>query len=227
MSGLAAPGVPLPAPYYDRDGVTLYLGDCRELLPLLGPAALVVTDPPYNVGKDYEVASDALDGAEYEAFMRSVVTESLRIAPNQAWVAPRYKMALWMGLLPSAHMVVVRRGAMGPFRGGWSDQFETILTIGKPNRVYPDLWDDIRLKGEGYFFREETYGHPGYTPEPIIRRCISLLSKEGETVIDPFLGTGTTARVAKYLNRKCIGIEVNERYLEIAAKRLAQEVLAL
>ena len=159
--------------------------------------------------------------------MRSVVTESLRIAPNQAWVAPRYKMALWWSLLPTAHEVVIPMRAGNAIRQGWSSKFSVVLTVGTPPDHADDLWEGIRHRGEGYYFREETYGHPGYTPEPIIRRCISLLSKEGETVLDPFLGTGTTARVAKDLSRKCIGIEVNERYLEIAAKRLAQEVLAL
>jgi site-specific DNA-methyltransferase (adenine-specific) len=90
-----------------------------------------------------------------------------------------------------------------------------------------DLWDGIRLKGEGYFFREETYGHPGYTPKPIMHRCVTLLSPEGGTVLDPFCGTGTTLRAAKDLGRKAIGIEIEERYCEIAAKRMAQTVMDL
>ena len=213
-------------PYYEHAGVTIYHGDCRELLPNLEPVDLVATDPPYNAGKDYDGYSDALPDCEYEASMRIVVEEATRLAPNQAWVAPRYRLAFWLSLLPKAHLVVIRRGAMGPYRGsGWSDQFEIALAVGKTNRVSVDLWDDIRLKGEGYFFREETYGHPGYTPEPILKRFITLLSPEGGTVVDPFGGTGTTARAAKDLGRKCILIEQSERYCEIAAKRLSQEVL--
>ena len=212
-------------PYYDDGQITIYHGDCLDVLPSIETAALVATDPPYNANKDYGVASDSLPPEAYESQMRAVARECLRIAPHQAWVAPRYKMALWLSLIPSAHIVVVQRGAMGPFRGGWSDQFETILTVGKPNRVTPDLWTGIRLKGEGYFFTENTYNHPGYTPSMILRRSVSLLSEPGETVIDPFMGTGTTLRVAKDLGRKAIGIEINEAYCEIAVKRLAQEVL--
>lgn len=103
--------------------------------------------------------------------------------------------------------------------------FEIALAIGKPNGAEVDLWSDIRLKGEGYFFREDTYGHPGYTPFLIGKRFVSLLSERGDVVIDPFCGTGSTLRAAKDLGRNAIGMEINERYCEIAANRLRQEVL--
>ena len=90
-----------------------------------------------------------------------------------------------------------------------------------------DLWKGIRLKAEGYFFREETFGHPGYTPYPILAKSIALLTDINETVLDPFSGTGTALRAAKDLNRKAIGIEINERYCEIAAKRMSQMVMEL
>ena len=209
-----------------HDGITIIHGDCREILPLLEPVDLVATDPPYNCGKEYDGYDDNLPQGEYEAFMEVVAAESHRLTEAQAWVAPRYQLPFWLHLFPKAHLIVIRRGAMGPYRGsGWSDQFEIALAEGKTNHVTVDLWEDIRLKGEGYFFREETYGHPGYTPAPILKRFISLLSSEGGTVLDPFGGTGTTGRVAKDLGRKAILIEQSERYCEIAAKRLAQEVL--
>ena len=213
--------------YYQDQDVLIWHGDAREVLPTITTAALVCTDPPYNVGKAYDTHNDSMPDSEYESFMRDVLRECQRIAPKQAWIAPRYKMPLFTQLMPAAHMVVVRRRAAGPYRGGWSDQFETTLVIGKPNRMVPDLWDDIRLKGEGYFFREETYGHPGYTPEPLMTRLISLLSEPGETVVDPFCGTGTSARAAKNLGRKFIGIEESERYCQIAADRMAQTVMPL
>lgn len=209
-------------PYYEEDGIVIYHGDCREILPQLEPVDLVLTDPPYNCGKDYGSYKDNLSDSDYVDFMSNVASQSRRLAMNQAWVAPRYKMLMWLNIFPEAHIVVVRRGASGPFRGGWSDQFETVLTTGRPNECISDLWDDIRLKGEGYFFREETYNHPGYTPYKIMLRCARVLSKE--SVIDPFCGTGTTLRAAKDLGRKAIGIEIEEKYCEIAAKRLQQEV---
>lgn len=214
-------------PYYDDGkGIVIYHGDCRDVLPGL-VADAVVTDPPYNVGKDYEKHNDSMGAGEYESWSAEIVALCRAVAPNQFWVAPRYKLDLWLRLLPGSHLVVIRRGAAGPFRQGWSDQFEIALALGKPSRCVPDLWDDIRLKGEGYFFREHTYGHPGYTPSEILARAIMLLSPEKGMIVEPFAGTGTALRAAKDLGRQAVGIELNERYCEIAAERLSQEVLAL
>lgn len=212
-------------PYYSDKYVQIFHGDCRDILPSLEPVDLVLTDPPYNVGKDYGTYNDAVPYPEYQKWASECVELCLTKANNQFWVAPRYKLDLWLALLPGAHLIAIRRGASGPFRGGWSDQFEIALAIGKPNRCIPDLWDDIRLKGEGYFFREETYGHPGYTPSEILARAAAVLSEK--TIIDPFMGTGTSCYVAKKLNRFSIGIEIEEKYCEIAAKRCSQEVMEL
>lgn len=210
-------------PYYEENGITIYHADCREILPSLS-GALVCTDPPYNCGKDYGAWNDALPAGEYQGIMREVAGLCVTAAPHQAWVAPRYQLPFWLDVLPNSHLVVIRRGAQGPSRAGWGDQFEIALAIGKPNKQIPDLWEDIRLKGEGYFFREQTFGHPGFTPYLIMKRFISVLSEPGNTIIEPFAGTGTCLRAAKDLSRKAIGIEINEAYCEVAAKRLSQEV---
>jgi site-specific DNA-methyltransferase (adenine-specific) len=210
-------------PYYEHEGITIYNADCRDILPYLDPVDLVLTDPPYNCGKDYGTFKDNLSEADYQDFMEHVAHFSRALATNQFWVAPRYQVPFFFKILPGSHLVVIRRGAMGPYRGGWSDQFEIALAVGKPSRPEKDLWDDIRLKGEGYFFREETYEHPGYTPYPIMARAAELLSIE--SLCDPFSGTGTSLVAAKQLGRKAIGIEIEEKYCEIAVKRLAQEVL--
>jgi DNA modification methylase len=179
----------------------------------------VITDPPYNVGKDYGVHNDSMPPGEYETWMESVSLECLRIAQNQAWIAPRYKLEKFMRWIPKSHLVVIRRSAAGPFREGWSDQFEIALARGVPQKCMSDLWSDVRLKGEGYFFREETFGHPGYTPQPIMERFIDLLCIE--TVLDPFMGTGTTAVAAKKLGRHFLGFEISEEYCRIARERIA------
>lgn len=210
-------------PIYDIDGIQIYHGDCREILPDLPKVDLVLTDPPYNCGKDYGTYKDNLPAGEYKEFMKTVVSLCRKIAPNQFWVAPRYQLPMWSELIPDYHLVVVRRGAMGPLRGGWSDQFEIALSVGKPHKCVPDLWDSIRLKGEGYFFRENTFNHPGYTPYPIMAKAADVLSVT--TICDPFCGTGTSLVAAKQLGRHAIGIEIEEKYVEIAIKRLGQGVL--
>jgi len=70
-------------------------------------------------------------------------------------------------------------------------------------------------------------GHPCPFPDDIPKRCIVATTSPGDTILDPFMGSGTTLRAAKDLGRKAIGIEISERYCEIAARRMGQEVLAL
>ena len=207
------------APYYERDGITVYLGDCLEVLPTLEAVDHVITDPPYNVGKDYGAWKDNLPECEYAAFIAGVA-QHVQTARSQAWLAPKKHIRLFLNVFPEAHIVVIKRGAGGPLRGGWSDQFDFLVTTGKPLRVWRDLWEDIRLKGEGYFFREDDFGHPGYTPAPIPTRTISLFTDPGETILDPFMGSGTTLVAAKQLGRRAIGIELEERWAEVAVKRL-------
>lgn len=215
-------------PYYQDDWVTIYHGDCREILPALDVVCdpeydALITDPPFNVGKDYGASSDDLADDEYESLLSSVAAFS----EVQAWITPTNRLSLFSALLGDAYPVVVRRGAHGPKRWGWFDQFDMILVRGKPNRYTSNLWEGIRLKGEGYFFREETFGHPGYTPQPVMARLIALLSKPQGIVVDPFAGTGTTLREAKAQGRFAVGIELDERWCDVAARRCAQEVLPL
>ncbi len=220
-------GIELPEKniYFKDDDSLIYCSDNREILPLIPDKSidLVLTDPPYNCGKEYDGYKDDLSDREYTELMQSVSVSCRKLALNQFWVAPRYKLEFYQSILPDSHLIVIRRGASGPFRGGWSDQFEIALAIGKPNRCVPDLWDGIRLKGEGYFFREDTYGHPGYTPTPIFSKAIDLLSTT--KILDPFMGTGTSLVAGKKIGRRCIGIEQSEKYCSIAVKRLAQSVM--
>ena len=199
---------------------TLYLGDCLEILPTLEKVDAVITDPPYNAKKDYGTFNDGLTEDEYRLWMTELYQNCKKVADNQFWVSPRYKNNFFMNLMTGCHEVVIKRGAQGPFRAGWSDQFETALAVGKPNKCIRDLWDDIRLKGEGYFFREETYGHPGYTPYKIMERAVDVMSND--SVIDIFLGTGTTGIACMNLGRKFIGIEIEHKYFDIACERIDQ-----
>jgi site-specific DNA-methyltransferase (adenine-specific) len=183
----------------------------------------VITDPPYNVGKDYGTHNDSMPDKEYILWSEKITTEALRISSVQFWVAPRYKLELWIRLLPKSHLIVIPRGAAGPFRGGWSDNFEIALAIGKPIKGAPsDLWRGIRLKGEGYYFKEETYGHPGYTPIPIMRRAIEYLTENNGIIFDPFMGTGTTGVACVQTGRNFIGCEIDHNYYAIAEKRIKE-----
>jgi len=212
-------------PYYEDEMVSLWNEDFREALSAASDEYdAVITDPPYNVGKDYGTYKDNLEPQEYEEMLRDVSG----VCERQAWVSSTTHLGAFMRALgDEARLVVVRRGAQGPLRWGMFSQFEPLLVRGHVEERMSDLWDGIRLTGEGYFFREDTFGHPGYTPLPVLQRLIRLMTKPGETIFEPFAGTGTCLVAAKSLGRRAVGFELNEAYCEIAAKRLSQGSLDL
>ncbi|MHB8883088.1 MAG: DNA methyltransferase [Thermodesulfovibrionales bacterium] len=212
------PSMDIKKPYYQDEYCTIYNSDCRDILPYLRGFGAVITDPPFNVGKNYGAYSDDLTDVQYEQSMREIVSLCRVAANNQGWVVPRNKLRLWLDLLPDSHLVIVRRAAQGPIRHSWSDQYTPVLAAGRPTRKERDLWDDIRLPDEGYFFREDTLEHPGYTPLHLMMRLIDLLGGNG--IIDPFAGTGTSLLAARRLGIKAVGIEVDERWCDVAAQRM-------
>src|SRR5579863_5177908 len=192
-------------PYYEQDGIIIYHGDCREILPTLCPD-VVLTDPPYNVGKDYGASQDDLSDAEYEELLICVAMATER----QAWVTPTTRLPFYWRLLgDAARLVIIRKGAQGVYRYGWFDQLFPLLVRGDPYTKGPNLWEGIRLPGEGYFFREETFGHPGYTATPIMVRLVECMTKPVDLIVEPFAGTGTTLVAAKQCGRRAVGIEMN------------------
>jgi hypothetical protein len=213
-------------PYYSHDGITIYHGDCREVLPQLDSPMFCWTDPPYNVGKDYGEWDDNLPEKEYLAFAREWVSMSKDICPNMAvYVPQKYTLDYWSLLGKDYHQIILTYSPEGAIRYGFVNQHSSILTNAKPVKRTKNVWHNCQMPGLGYFFREQTFGHPGYTSLDITIRVLDSLSPPEVAVLDPFMGSGTTLRAAKDLGRRAIGIEIEERYCEIAAKRLQQEVL--
>jgi site-specific DNA-methyltransferase (adenine-specific) len=211
------PGV---KPYYADEWVTLYHGDCRDVLPaVVGDA--VVTDPPYNVGIQYGRGTDDTR-ADYEAWcrewfglLRAACAGPIAITCGQAnvsmWAtiaAPDWWLAWW------------KPAAMGRCVVGFNN-WEPIALYGKPLESITDV---IRAP---IVPDASVEGHPCPKPLEWAAKQIGYMTKPGQTVIEPFSGTGTTLRAAKDMNRKAIGIEIEERYCEIAAQRCSQEVLGL
>ncbi len=195
---------------------TLYCGDCLEILPEIGEVDAVVTDPPYNVGKDYGQDKDSRSESEY----RILLSEVASVTYWQSWCVCKKHIGIMLSALGHAHPVSIQRGAQGPQRWGWFDQHELVFVRGSPRKVAKDVRTDIRLTGEGYFFREETYGHPGYTPTALMTWLCDLAPIGA--VLDPFLGTGTTGVACMNLGRKFIGIEIEQKYFDIACERIDQ-----
>ena len=214
-------------PYYEHAGIVIYHGDCREVLPTLTEKVdLVLTDPPYGFnrfetdGKDYldtvgpalQVAFSCLcDGGNM--FVFTSTGEVVNVANA---VAQPLKRMLWMYKPADCTYPLA----------GWLLTSEAILWFsnGSPMRLLerkPYRHDVYICNNIG---REGVKGHPTVKPLSVMRDLASRCYEDC-TILDLFMGSGTTLVAAKDLGRKAIGIEIEERYCEIAAKRLAQEVM--
>lgn len=228
-------------PYYDHNGITIYHGDCREVLPQLPPVDAVVTDPPYNVGYSYASHKDNMDEVAYLEWLREVFETAGALLPEGGPL-----VWFWQGI----------RVANGEARACLPDGFHIHHLCGWFKREFAgDLWKGAHpafcwepiiwaVKGEAKYYgprgghagrdmlignssRHDTAakGHPCPKTESVVSAVLQWVVPPGGLVIDPFAGSGTTLRVAKDLGVRAIGIEVEESYCEVAVGRLAQEVL--
>ena len=204
-------------PYFETELGKLYHGDCLEVMPELAARAdLVFTDPPYNCGKDYGEVTDLRE--DYDGFVDEICTNIKAISDKFCIVVPTRELGLWTYNLRGGWIVGLAARASNAIRRGWENKLTLIWTNIQPDNRQPNLWSDIRLRGEGYFFTEDTFDHPGYTPLKLTERVINL--SEFVLVFDPFMGVGTTAVACEKLNRRWIGIEISEEYCELSAKRI-------
>jgi DNA modification methylase len=223
-------------PYYKDNYTTIYHGDCRDIMQNCR-GGCVVSDPPYNVGYHYEGYSDDLDAEEYQELLRNVLytpsvvihyaedicklSWTLEEIPKKivAWVYPsntrrQWRSIAWFGIKPD--FTLERQ----PYKNPTDKRIAERIANGQSARLY-DWWEIDQIKNVG----NEKTEHPCQIPLKVLDRILKITP--AEFYVDPFMGSGTTLRAAKDLGRKAIGIEINERYCEIAAKRLSQEVLNL
>jgi DNA modification methylase len=204
-------------PYYQDKWVTIYHGDCREILPSLDVKVdLVLTDPPYGVGFQYDDYVD--DEQSFNDVVLPIIVSMVGeysvatcISMRQMWKLPQPKwMLCWYK--PGS----TRRNSVG----GWS--------IWEPIFIYGDGWkvaNDAILLPDCVNHDKDGNKHP--CPKPINLFTWILSLRKSEIVLDPFCGSGTTLMAAKKLNIQSVGIEISEKYCEIAAKRCSQEVMEL
>lgn len=264
-------------PYYDDGTVTIYHGDCRDVLPGID-AQCVVGSPPYNAGIEYDTCDDHLTQDEYRELacewssaIAAGVLDAARVWVNVApIIAPRNdrgwhsghtrrlaeRMPLlfrWGAALEGAGLGIwdvvtwpSQRGS-GTSWGSWESpsapnlrgDWEAVVAAYKGTwaRQTPaehkgwkdkdggwqalvrNVWDDVptehRVDG----------GHPVPYPELLAARCIRLSTFPGELVVDPWMGSGSTLAAGRRLGRRVIGIDISERYCELAAERVSQATL--
>ena len=213
-------------PYYDHGGITLYHGDCRDVLPTLAPGSvdLVLTDPPYGVAYA-SGRENSLPGIKNDGDL------AIRDAALALWGdRPAIVFGSWKRAAPArAHTCLVwekgPHSGMGDLSVPWKPNWEAIYVCGHG-------FEGARDSSVLYVHAPPTWNsggrrhHAHEKPVALIRALLAKCPRDW-AVLDPFVGSGTTLVAAKTLGRRAIGIEIEERYCEIAAKRLAQEVLPL
>jgi DNA modification methylase len=203
-------------PYYQDSAVTIYHGDCREIMERVSEIDLVLTDPPYGIKRDGKAVSTSSHGGT-KGF-KSYGWDSAPANISAMFDIYHFKkMIIWGGnyfkLPPSGSWLVWDKGQE-------LDQADCEL-------AWTNLKIPIRrlLLNRVALLKDGTQ-HPTQKPLQLMEWCLNLVP-DAETIIDPYMGSGTTLRAAKDLGRKAIGIELEERYCEIAARRCAQECLPL
>jgi DNA modification methylase len=204
-------------PYYKHAGITIYHGDCREILPTLPKCDLLLTDPPYGIGRDGMRESTSSHGGRkayafdgWDDMTPDADTFSKLFAGSRDQVI--WGANYFTQYLPaSMGWLVWDKGQ----RIAQSDGELAFTSLDKALRIFE--LNRVALMTDGA-------SHPTQKPLALMKWCLSLFP-DAKTVLDPYCGSGTTLVGAKAMCLTAIGIEREEKYCEIAAKRLSQEVL--
>lgn len=241
----------LPEPYYQDDHCTIYHGDCLDVIPSIGTVEMVMADPPYSIsltGSAAAATRQAGRGTTSKAFfpgdddwdaMTGAVVERIALVEAQTayiWCGHRQfgpLVAMFEERGYKTRPIVWQKACPVPAPPGvgWDSAVELCVYAFQTGRKWtPPTGTKVPNFITADSYRHGQPGkvdHPTQKPLPTAVIPIERSTHPGDTILDPFMGSGTTLRAAKDLGRKAIGIEIEERYCEIAAKRLAQEVLPL
>jgi DNA modification methylase len=214
-------------PYYESGGITIYHGDCLEIMPRLPLVDLVLTDPPYGIALNTDnsrfsggvVSSVTRRGQGLSSAGRELVGDDKQFDPGPLLKYGNGQI-IW-GWNHFAH--ALPRGTCLVWLKRYDEGFGTFLSDAEV------AW---MSKGHGVYCQRDMSNqkitreraHPTQKPVSLMAWCLSFFP-DAAFILDPYMGSGSTLRAAKDLGKKAIGIEIEEKYCEIAVKRLAQEVL--
>ena len=219
-------------PYYEHAGITIYHGDCLRVLEALAPHFgdkpfdLLLTDPPYGIGeargknKSRGTRRHPAKDFGFSDWDDKPASQELALARQSA----RYQIVFggnYYDLPPSSCWLVWDKENGG---NDFADCELAWTNLRKAVRKLTYRWNGM-LQQPGR--PKEQRQHPTQKPEAVMVWALTQAPQDVRTVLDPFMGSGTTLVAAKRLGKSCVGIEREERYCEIAAKRLAQEALPL
>lgn len=213
-------------PYYEDEWVTIYHGDCREIVPTLGADLFVLTDPPYGVA----------ERTDRKAKGRSNLAECNDFPPVYGDDEPfdpahllRFKRLVLWGAnyyaerLPTSPSWIVWDKRDGIPSNDNADVELAWTNLGGPARTFRHMWSGMLKASE----QNERRVHPTQKPVALMSWIINTRTKPGDVILDPYMGGGSTLVAAKACGRRSIGIEFEKAYCDAAVKRLAQEVLDL
>lgn len=224
-------------PYYDHNGITIYHGDCLEIIPQLPRVNLVLADPPYGINTKSDGTGklspwgDMCNAAYwYTAWLRAC---RARLAANGGlWSCLNWRSLVTFQKAacdlswPIESLLVWDKDWIGPGgQKGLRPSYELVALWAMPqfsidNRGIPDIkkvpWSSAKPNG-----------HAAEKPESLMSWLINIASKPNDLIVDPFMGSGTTLVAAKNTGRRAIGIELDEQWCDLAVHRLSQEVMDL
>lgn len=212
------------------EGVTLYLGDCREILPSLGKVDAVVTDPPYGIAYVKGGGGRGPDGSHRRPLASTLRGYDPIVGDTQAfdpspWIRVCPNVLMWgadhfYARLPDSGRFLAwnKLGDMEPW-DSFSDVEFAWHSADSAARIFSMKWKGIACdkRGESNGLRE----HPTQKPLALMRWCIEQIG-DAHTILDPFMGSGTTGVAAVKLGRRFIGIEIEEKYFDIACRRISE-----
>jgi DNA modification methylase len=209
-------------PYYEEPGIQIFNADCRDVLPGLEAVGkmkiICLTDPPYGIGRDGNKKSTGAHGGrkgyDFMGWDSARPDASIfKLIISLSDIAIIWGGNYFADLLPAGEKWLVWDKGQ---RINQSDCELAYTTMRGALRIY--TCNRVELMKDGAV-------HVTQKPLRLIKWCIKLCPGESQTILDPFMGSGTTLVAAKELGRRAIGIEIEEKYCEIAVKRLQQEVL--
>lgn len=227
-------------PYYSDATVSLYHGDCLEILPEIPSGSIhhAVTDPPYTLatvsssvkGSKTGGWADLMNASVFYTAWYSQVKRVLKHT-GSLWsfgnwrTIPCMMRAAIDADLPAVSLLVWDKKWIGPAGPkALRSQHEVCMVMAREGFLQPD-----RSQGDVLSVQaspQKPTGHPAEKPEPLMQRIVQLTGgKPGQIILDPFAGSGTTLVAAKSLGFRAVGIESEERWCEVAANRLSQDTL--
>ena len=234
--------------------LTVICGDAIEELKKFPDKSvkLIVTDPPYNLSKNYGISQDNLNFEDYLNFSRKWIAEAVRVLTDDGsiyvFMGMRYISYIFMILEQefklnfNSWITWFYTQGIGKTRG-FSPRHDDILFFTKDKKNFTFNLDSVRVPQKFYrsvnnmrganpgnvwefshthYCNKNRKNHPTQKPEALFERIILVSSNENDLILDPFAGSGTSLRVCQQINRKCIGIEINPDYVEMIQQRLSE-----